>query len=121
MNYQQFRELLKAKDIDPRSGMLLIEWTIGGRRGGDCWGNDYGSFDPEPEPEFHELDIALETICPQLTYLQAKAIDRELVKHGNRTRDDYYGCHEEKEYREISLIELHAWLSEKGLLPEPSP
>lgn len=116
MTYEEFRETLRRDDIDPSGGKLYAEWTTGGQKGHDYTGHDYGDYDEEQEPPFHALDKALLLVVPSLPILLYKAIERELVHYGCTQRDSYYGQHEELAYKQVSLIELHAWLTEKGLL-----
>lgn len=97
---------------------LEIEWTIGGQTGGSCWDTNESVYQPvsaEPEPEFEELDKVLEAFWPNITYLQYKALVNNLVSRRESHESAYYGNWYEKAYKTVDLVDLEAYLKEKGV------
>lgn len=97
---------------------LSVEWVSGGISGGNCWdsGGHYSREADTPE-ELASLDTVLELCCPQITFLQHRALTRELVKSTSRSQHEYYGNHTDHQGKEISLLALYNYLAEKGWLP----
>lgn len=119
MTYDAFIERLKSGGIEiPANSCLECYWVVGGDKGGDCYGHDYGPQDVEEEPEFHALDEVLSVVCPSITYLQYKDLERNLSRRRYTQQDGYYGAFEDRAAKSILLRELHAWLEEKRLLSD---
>ena len=91
-------------------------WCTGGDWA-DCWGNG-GSCEIENPVEFTELDNLLERICPNLTYLQYKKIERECVEVDTDFNSDYYGGCQQDSYYKCDLKKLYETLMEMGLISE---
>ncbi len=94
--YKSFRQMLprtgKAlKDIN-LDDCLLLKWMAGGVGGGNCWkDDDHYSIPAEPEPPFEDIDIIIEKVCPNLTYLQYKKLIPEIISIDTVTDYEYYG------------------------------
>ena len=104
------------------SDVLTVEWTTGGETGGSCW--DEGDEDrhyaveSEKEPEFEDLDKILQSLCPQITFLQYKALNKDVVQEKDWTDREYYGNYYDKRSKSINLHVLGNYLKEKGLWTE---
>ena len=120
MSYEEFLAALRAAGLRCEK-VLSVEWTTGGDQGTDCWGKDYGKFDPEPEPPLTDLDDALAAVCPNISALQIRRLENSCVHRSATQRDDYYGVHEHLGIKRVYLKELYSWLCDNGLLPAPTP
>lgn len=92
---------------------------VGGHTGASCWDDSPSdrpvSADP-PEP-FTDLDTILEAVCPNLTFLQYKRLERDVVKVDEESDGDYYGNAYIYEIKRVTLDELYDWLQKNKLLP----
>lgn len=109
--------IVKPNKIDLSNAYLYIHWYTGGISGGSCWNdgtvdNHYYRKSDDQEPEFDELDIILENICPNITYLQYKRLTNGLMLTGNYSFDEYYGNSSEYSWKAINLQELCNRLTE---------
>lgn len=68
--------------------MYSEEWSLGGEWG-NCWGNK-GVVEKENPKEFVELDDFLESIVPNISYLQYKKIRNHCVDTVQWHEHDYY-------------------------------
>jgi len=87
-------------------------WTTGGMTGGTCWSSEHYPIEAEPECELEELDKILEFLCPGITYLQYKKIERLITITFKNDGSDYYGNWTEYKYKRISLTVLYRALQE---------
>lgn len=96
---------------------LEVSWCSGGMTGGSCWddGNDvrYYPVDASPEEDFYELDEILEKVCPNITYLQFRNLER-LITQDSRTEDDYYGNYSVYAIKRLKVDDLWNFLVENG-------
>lgn len=117
MTYESFKERVANAGIAiPPNDKFEESWTVGGNRGSDCWGNDYGKFDAEPEPDYWILDDVLAAVCPGITLLAYRRLRNECVSYSGEQRDDYYGRHEELRIKRFYLREVFEFLVANGLL-----
>lgn len=82
-------------------------YESGGVSGGNCWN------DAKPEPYFNEpprdrmmvLDLIMEELCPNITLLQYRKIEK-MINTLSNSRREYYGnyTNNEIEYLELSKI-----------------
>lgn len=81
-------------------------WVVGGTGGGNCWedGGHY-SISSEPEPELEEMDMIIERVCPDITFLRYKKVLRG-VKIREESFHEYYGNHTEYREKFISVDDL---------------
>ena len=102
---------------DGNKSYLYLEWCVGGREGGNCWG---GSADliveAYPEPEFAPLDELLSNICPQITFLQYKQLCSNCIELSTRTQNEYYGNVYHYSAKKIYIDVLYKFLNKNGLL-----
>lgn len=120
---EYFRKPRKnAKDPKPEPTLeqlyLYTEWTSGGQTGGSCWDegdSHYYPIDSDPEPDT-DLDFVLEKICPQITFLQYKALVHGLEERDSYSVNEYYGNYTTYGIKTINLSVLYDALKDKGLL-----
>ena len=93
---------------------ITKKWITGGDWGGNCWGEptNYRP-DPDPEPEFTDLDKILETVAPTITFLQYKKL-MEKVKYDNIREYEYYGNYTDWGVKEILVEDIWKFLKEHG-------
>jgi hypothetical protein len=99
--------------------VLHHEWVTGGVSGGSCW--DQGESrhyprDGQPEPDFTELDNVLESLCPNLSFLQYKKLASAIIKVESRTEDEYYGNSTTYSVKLVRLGDLYDKLKELKLI-----
>ncbi len=102
---------------------LYCQWATGGISGGSCW--DKGDGDPhyemsgDPEPEFEDLDKILEHFCPNITFMQHKALYRAVVQRTSYSQNEYYGNHTDYAVKHFKVENLYNYLVSKELLGSP--
>lgn len=82
----------KIKDISLED-QIIVKWTTGGVSGGNCWSGSDNLYSTagEPEPEFRDLDVILEKVCPKITYLEYKKLVYDLATFTSWNENEYYG------------------------------
>mgnify|MGYP003681964579 CR=1 FL=1 len=111
-------EIVLGSSTKATVNQLEITWMTGGAWGGNCWDDsDPGSYcpDPEPEPEFTDLDQILEKIAPNLTFLQYKRLMSK-VQYDTSTNHEYYGNHTTYASRSIQIDDIWDFLEEWKLV-----
>jgi len=92
--------------------VVYSRYETGGRRGGNCWGNKAEAYAAEqPKEHMKVLDILLEKIAPQITFLQYRKI-QELVHDSEETDWEYYGNSTDWRIEYIVLSELEELLQQ---------
>jgi hypothetical protein len=94
-----------------------IKWEVGGASGGNCWGGEAHSYwNDNPEiPDFAALDNLLAEICPTITYLQFRKLEK-LIESDSYTESEYYGNYTEYSIRKLSFEKLWNFLVENKLV-----
>lgn len=106
-----------GSDKDKIVPCLYISWCTGGMRGGSCWGDKAEPFvSSDPPEELRDLDVILAHFKPDLSFLQFRALNNDLVKHGSNTNHDYYGNSSDYAFRAIALPSLYEYLKERQWL-----
>lgn len=97
---------------------IIVKWSTGGVSGGNCWsGSDnLYSTEGEPEPEFRDLDVILENVCPKITYLEYKRLMNGLADFISWTENEYYGNSTSYGCKKITLRKLWEKLQGMGLV-----
>lgn len=120
VNKKEFKELIESLDIsvnfqDFEENTIGIKWITGGMRGGSCWdeGNSqrYAS-EGDPKPEFEDLDLILEKVMSNITFLQYKKLCKFLIKEKSWSEDEYYGNSTNYIINYIFIDELYDYLME---------
>ena len=109
---------VKKKSSDPYDSPYTfhVTWTLGGTAG-NYTGNVY-TVNAELEPdEPKEFDQILENICPNLTFMQYKAISREVMQRREVRHSDYYGGSTTEGDKGFYIKDLFEALDKRGLLP----
>ena len=91
--------------------VIYMRWITGGVTGGSCWGGELRHYEGDPEPDFVALELVLNELKPNLTFLQYRKIERELIhtnEEGDRT--DYYGNRDDYMVKYVILPELINYL-----------
>lgn len=89
--------------------VIYLRWISSGYRGGSCWGDEAVYFGGDPEPDFKILDLVLEKIKPNISYLEYKKIEK--ITHTNsETEYEYYGNSTDYNVKYIILSELYKLL-----------
>lgn len=86
--------------------VIYTRYTTGGYQGGSCWG-DEATYHTEQEPanKFKVLDIILEELMPNITYLQYRKIE-QLIHTNEETHYEYYGNSTDSKVEYIKLSEF---------------
>lgn len=91
--------------------VIYNRFETGGYSGGSCWDDR----DPqwyeaeEPEDSFKVLDLVLEVLKPNITYLQFKQI-KELIHDNSEIEYEYYGNSTDWKIEYIKLSDLYKLL-----------
>ena len=98
--------------VDIKEPVIYRRFETGGMRGGSCWGTkpDYYESDEENE-DFVALDLTLEKLMPDITYLKYKKISK-LIHTNKETHHEYYGNSTDYKVEYIILSELEEFLEE---------
>lgn len=76
---------------DEKRLLIYSRYESGGYSGGSCWGNEARAYSKTmPKNHMKILDLVLEKVCPNLTYLEYKSISR-LIQSNEKTEYEYYG------------------------------
>jgi hypothetical protein len=126
MNYKQFLDALEPildanYAFDRAKGELEVRWRVDGEEGGwydfDPEKDEMRDIYPDPEPDFEDLDKILEKLCPNITQLQAKALEKDVVEQGEHDVDfEYYGNWSRYAFKKVDLKKLYEYLVEKKLI-----
>ena len=110
-------EIAGKKDKRDRE-TLQVRWMTGGAWGGNCWGDrDPSSYqpDPQPEPEFEELDDILLRVVPNLSFLQYKKI-LKLIRYDTKMEHEYYGNYTTYGMKEIQIQDIWRALKDMNVV-----
>lgn len=99
--------------VDIKEPVIYCRYETGGVSGGSCWdsSNPQRYVNEPPEDRFKVLDLVLEKLKPNITYLQYKKIEK-MVKNNEETETKYYGNSTDWMVEYIILSELEAFLNE---------
>lgn len=96
---------------------LYVKWSTGGVSGGSCYGGDnYAYTNSDPVPDLTSLDLILEAIKPDLTFLQYKRLVAAVQQHDSWKEDEYYGNSTNYTCKKVRLRDLFDFLSSEGWL-----
>lgn len=91
--------------------VIYCRYKTGGYHGGSCWGDKPEGYTEEPPANrFKVLDLVLEKLKPNITYLQYKKIDN-LIHNNSETQYEYYGNSTDYKVEYIILSELEELLN----------
>lgn len=112
-----FQPLLDKAYSFEKDGTVLFSdsWSRGGSWG-DCWGNS-GTIHPEKQPEScDEFDKLLLEVCPSISFIQYKMLQKECVSVDDYSEDDYYGGREYKSRYKLDVKKCYDWLVKQELI-----
>lgn len=89
--------------------VVYMRWETGGVSGGSCWDDS----DPRPyfrgdKPDFKVLDLVLQELMPNISYLQYKQLEN-LIQSSEKTEWEYYGNQTDFGIQYIPLADLISW------------
>ena len=113
-NYSYFRREKDRKVPE----YIYNEWSTGGMSGGSCWDDDAPTayVSNEKPPGFTDLETILTEFVPNLTYLQYRALEREVVEDDSYTQNEYYGNCTNYAMQKVELKKLYDYLVEQKWL-----
>lgn len=96
--------------INIKEPVVYRRFKVSGVRGGSCWGTEHYNveFDEENE-DWAALDLLLELLIPNISYLQYKKINK-LIRNNRDTENDYYGNSTDYKVEYIILSELQEFI-----------
>jgi hypothetical protein len=96
---------------------LSVKWVTGGITGGNCWGDsaEY-AVTAEPEPEFRDLDVILEAVVPNISFVAYKKLVNELVETDSDTEYEWYGNYTHYAQKKVNLLDLYNQLKTMKLI-----
>lgn len=103
---------------DEKKNVIQAEWETGGVSGGSCWDSsnprEYTS-DNDPE-ELTLLDCILESIKPDITFLEYRQLEKAVIKSTSRTECEYYGNRTDYKSLTVEIEDLYNYMNKKGWL-----
>jgi len=102
--------------INEKRLVIYSSYTSGGYSGGSCWDDsEPRRYENEvPNDHMEALDKVLSVLCPNISYLNFKKIEK-LMNHEFDTRTEYYGNSSDITVDYIVLDELYEKLEEIGM------
>ena len=97
---------------DIKEPVIYTRYETGGYSGGSCWNDNPASYSNKEmsTDKFKVLDVVLEKLCPQITYLQYKKID-SMIHTNEETEREYYGNSTDWKVEYIILSELENYIT----------
>lgn len=88
----------------------------GGITGGSCWGGEPNEpRNADREEDFAGLTAVLEALCPSISFLKYRKLEKDLVKIES-TSNDYYGNYSNYSEKFLYLEDLYNFLVTEGLI-----
>jgi hypothetical protein len=98
--------------IHIKEPVIYCRYETGGYRGGNCYDSKSKPYTEEPPKDrFKVLEMVLEKLKPNITFLQYKKIER-LIYNNEETEYEYYGNSTDWKVEYIILSDLEKLLSE---------
>lgn len=103
---------------DDEQGMYLYseDWCLGGEWG-DCWGHHGVVYASSPE-EFTEFDDFLESIVPNISFLQYKKLRNHCVEQIEWHESDYYSSGTNRACWRCDMKKLYNMMKEMNLIED---
>jgi hypothetical protein len=89
--------------------VIYMRWVKSGYAGGSCYDTNAEYFERN-KPEFTVLDLVLKKVCPNISYLQYREVER-LIHTNEETEYEYYGNSDDIEVNYIILSDLYKLLN----------
>lgn len=110
------RSWYRDEPAKPERYYIEVSWTTGGMTGGSCWGGEHRAVDPDMPEELVDLDKILALVCPNISFLQYKALCATLVKTESYTDSEYYGNYYNKIKKILFIDDLYSYLKTNKML-----
>jgi len=92
--------------------VIYMRYETGGVRGGSCWdSSNPQEYMVDKIPSFEVLDLTLKAICPDLSYLDYKGVEK-LVQSTDYTDHEYYGNCTDFEIKYLVMEDLIHYLKQ---------
>lgn len=116
---QKWKMFADKHNIRHTDGIVKSDsWSLGGTYG-NCWNDSKSQVSGEPQPaSFSEFDNILESVCPNITFLQYKKLYNACVSTDTRGESDYYGGHVEYGFYKFNVKYLYDELISLGIISE---
>jgi hypothetical protein len=91
---------------DIKEPVVYLRYESGGVSGGSCWdSSNPQSYTKDEIPDFIALDKVLEVLCPNVTYLKYKQIEK-FIHDTSEVEREYYGNRTEFTIKYIKLSDI---------------
>lgn len=125
----EVRSILRAADChefsdrlpdrrDRQEPCISVSWTTGGVTGGSCWNDEptrHRGVSSEPPQELTGLDIILEALYPDVSFMAYRKLVREVVETKTyRGGSDFYGNYTDEAAKMVRLSVLYEAFRERG-------
>jgi len=92
--------------------VIYSQYVKSGKSGGSCWGTEPEWFYNEPPKDHMKvLDIVLEEVCPNITFLQYKKLSGLIRSNDEYCADNYYGNFDNWHVDFIPLSEFEEFIN----------
>jgi len=127
MNYNDFKKAVMKFQQDHHGDktfegkdILFCTYNTGGVQGGSCWksSNPQAYTNLKPMDEFEEFYSVLEKFTPNISFLQVKKMEKELVKNVSNTEREWYGNCEDFYIRYVDVKEMYDYMVKNNLISE---
>lgn len=114
---ERWKMFADKNNIRHNDGVVKSDsWSLGGTYG-NCWNDTKHQVSGEPQPaSFFEFDNLLESVCPNITFLQYKKLYNACVSTDTRGESDYYGGHVEYGFYQFNVKHLFDELVNLGII-----
>lgn len=128
LSFNEFKKLIKSLNIwtsgpseSKIQNAINVYWRIGGQTGGSCWTTNenpaiYRGINADPEPDLTDLDIILQKICPNISYINYKVLVKSTIKIKEYSIYEYYGNYTNYSIKYILLNDLYKWFVDNNFI-----
>lgn len=97
--------------VDIKEHVIYTRYSTGGYSGGSCYDTKARYHESDiPENKFEVLDLVLQELKPNITFLQYKKIDK-MIHTNEETDREYYGNSTDWKVEYIILSELEEYIN----------
>ena len=98
--------------VDVKEPVIYCRYETGGYTGGSCFGGTPRPYSEEPPKDrMRVLDLVLAELCPSVSFLKFREIER-LIETNEDTEREYYGNSTEWKIEYIPLSKLYQCLND---------
>ncbi|HVO72514.1 MAG TPA: hypothetical protein VMT35_00710 [Ignavibacteriaceae bacterium] len=100
------REFISFEDLT--SGKISIKWIVGGRAGGNCWGDEANiNVKAEEEPDFIQFEEIIRDFDKNIRFSKFKEVQKQLIHEKGNTVNEYYGNYTEYAEKYVLFRDLY--------------